>query len=88
MLSELCLPKTTSSILDASGGLKALVTTALKRKENRIEQQGSWKLWSPSLEFPYVKWKEINGFSYEGTRALVHVRTLVTACLIAVLCRC
>lgn len=38
MLSQLCLPKSTSSVPSTSGGLRAPVTNALKRRENKYNR--------------------------------------------------
>lgn len=37
MLSQLCLPKSTSSVPSTSGGLRAPVTNALKHRENKYK---------------------------------------------------
>lgn len=40
MLSQLCLPKSTSSTIPStSGGLRTLVTKALKRKEDKYNSR-------------------------------------------------
>lgn len=39
MLSQLCLPKSTSSIPSTLGGLRTLVTKALKRKEDKYNSR-------------------------------------------------
>lgn len=38
MLSQLCLPKSTSSVPSTSGGLRAPVTNALKHRENKYNR--------------------------------------------------
>ena len=80
MLSQLCLPKSTSSIPPTSGGLRALVTKALKHKEDKYNSRahGScgvhhWCFPTTSLQEKQVEGNHagtlrllavINGFTY------------------------
>lgn len=74
MLSQLCLPKSTSSVPSTSGGLRAPVTNALKHRENKYNRiSRRERLRSPSAVFPLRPARKKNKWKghHAGTSASV-----------------